>query len=347
LTTSAKRIVWIDIARGLGILLVVYSHALRGLLHSGILSENSLLAGSDYVVTTFRMPMFFFLAGLNVPRSLRKGPKIFAINKLWTLYYAYLLWSYLQGGIQYFFQAHLNSARNLDELIRIPWQPMGQFWFLYCLLFCHAAALLSKGRLKGLVPVSIVAFLLYGVTPLWFGYPFLNTEYMFIFYVAGIYLHRYDLSFPLRWKIFLPAVGGTAALFTVAVTWGRTASRDIPFSYQSLPACILGITIIFALSHLLSERTTLLRNIFSTLGKASMTIYVLHVITGSAARVVLKEMGVRNVTLLMIVVTVVGLYVPLLAQNIFARMHLLVALGLASPQIPKPKTSPIVAEELE
>jgi fucose 4-O-acetylase-like acetyltransferase len=347
LTTSAKRIVWIDIARGLGILLVVYSHALRGLLHSGILPETSLLASSDYVVTTFRMPMFFFLAGLNVPRSLRKGPKIFAINKLWTLYYAYLLWSYLQGGIQYFFQAHLNSPRNLDELIRIPWQPMGQFWFLYCLLFCHAAALLLKGRVQWLAPVAVVAFLLYGVTPLWLGYPFLNTEYMLGFYVAGIYMHRFDLSFPLKWIVFLPVVGLASALFAVAVFWGRTASKEIPFSYQSLPACILGITLVFALSHLLSERTTLLRSVFSTLGKASMTIYVLHVITGSAARVVLRELGVSNVSVLMMTVLVVGLYVPLLAQKIFTRLHLLVALGLAPPPAPKPKAIPVVAEELE
>ena len=48
---------------------------------------------------TFHMPLFFFLAGLNVPHSLRRGTGPFLSSKVWTLAYPYVLWSLIQGGV--------------------------------------------------------------------------------------------------------------------------------------------------------------------------------------------------------------------------------------------------------
>lgn len=65
------RIGWIDIAKGVGIILVVFGHVLVGMRAAGLGSENPWMINSQNIVYSFHMPLFFFLAGLNVDRSLQ------------------------------------------------------------------------------------------------------------------------------------------------------------------------------------------------------------------------------------------------------------------------------------
>ena len=69
---TSDRIAWIDAARGIGIVLVVIGHVEGGLIDAGIQSGAS-WAWPSYGLYTFHMPLFFFLAGLNVPGSLARA----------------------------------------------------------------------------------------------------------------------------------------------------------------------------------------------------------------------------------------------------------------------------------
>ena len=61
---------WVDIARGIGIILVVYGHALRG--HFPLPHRPSWASSQDAIIYSFHMPLFFVLAGLfSGPRSRR------------------------------------------------------------------------------------------------------------------------------------------------------------------------------------------------------------------------------------------------------------------------------------
>lgn len=55
---------WVDYAKGIGIILVVYGHVARGLFNSGISVPLNLYHLLDSIVNTFHMPLFFFLSGL-------------------------------------------------------------------------------------------------------------------------------------------------------------------------------------------------------------------------------------------------------------------------------------------
>jgi fucose 4-O-acetylase-like acetyltransferase len=55
---------WVDYAKGLGILLVVYGHVSRGVFNAGIKVDAELFKLVDSVIYSFHMPLFFFLSGL-------------------------------------------------------------------------------------------------------------------------------------------------------------------------------------------------------------------------------------------------------------------------------------------
>ena len=59
MTTQQPRIDFIDIAKGIAIILVVYGHCLRGLASANVVSTNSWLIITDYTIYTFHMPVFF------------------------------------------------------------------------------------------------------------------------------------------------------------------------------------------------------------------------------------------------------------------------------------------------
>lgn len=80
------RVAWVDIARGVGIVLVVAGHVERGLVAASV-ARGPLWPWWDYALYTFHMPLFFVLAGINVPRSLAKGRGSFLRGEPWTIAY--------------------------------------------------------------------------------------------------------------------------------------------------------------------------------------------------------------------------------------------------------------------
>jgi fucose 4-O-acetylase-like acetyltransferase len=140
---TSGRIDWVDHARGLAIALVVARHTV------------------DACVYAFRMPLFFFLAGLFIVRSAEKGAGRFLGDRLRTIAYPYLVWSVLQTLLQAAAAGHTNGTARLESLAWLAVRPPMQFWFLYA-LFLASLWFLAAHRLglrrAGLVVVAI-AFL--------------------------------------------------------------------------------------------------------------------------------------------------------------------------------------------
>ena len=101
-----QRTDWVDYGKGIGIILVVYAHLLSSGYNAQLnISEHFFLL-SDSIVYSFHMPLFFFLAGLFVEQSYSKrGATKFLVNKVKYIAYPYLIWSFLQAGIELFFSA--------------------------------------------------------------------------------------------------------------------------------------------------------------------------------------------------------------------------------------------------
>jgi fucose 4-O-acetylase-like acetyltransferase len=88
-----SRLPWVDTAKGLGIILVVFGHVLRGLLNNNIMTRTPIAQFVDAWIYTFHMPLFFFLSGLFLFRSTRKPWKEFTSDKIRTIAYPYFVWS--------------------------------------------------------------------------------------------------------------------------------------------------------------------------------------------------------------------------------------------------------------
>ncbi|SUY94743.1 acyltransferase [Klebsiella pneumoniae] len=90
---------WVDYAKGIGIILVVFGHVNRGLYSAGIQLSGSSYLLTDSIIYSFHMPLFFFLSGLVFLRNpwIKRGKTSFVISKIDTIVYPYVSWSLLQG----------------------------------------------------------------------------------------------------------------------------------------------------------------------------------------------------------------------------------------------------------
>src|SRR6059058_582095 len=95
----AARIQWVNVAKGLGIILMVFGHVGRGIVPpkeqaSGGAAHLYWLA--DEAIYAFHMPLFFFLSGLFVERGARRSAGVFFDSKVRTILYPYFLWATIQ-----------------------------------------------------------------------------------------------------------------------------------------------------------------------------------------------------------------------------------------------------------
>jgi fucose 4-O-acetylase-like acetyltransferase len=325
MSEPSKRVLWLDIARAIGISLVVYGHVLGGLANAGRINHSGLLFNSGYCIYTFHMPLFFLLAGINVDHSLLKGKRKFLEGKLWLIAYPYFLWSLLQGGIQIAFARYINTPPTVHILLQIPWKPLEQFWFLQALFICHLLAMIVSSRLRILVPVAVATYLHDTLYPNSFH---LSAEYMLPFYVLGIFLGRYGSGATIRARLLGPACAVAAVAYALSAFWGKSASGGDVHGLASLPACLAGIFLVIAVSQLIERLSARFAITLAGVGVASMTIYVMHVLTGSGTRVVLGRLGIGNVAAHLVLGTAAGVLVPYVAHKLLKEYNLLWPLGL-------------------
>ena len=318
-----RRLEWLDLARGFGVILVVLGHVLSGLMRAGQFPAGPLGEWTEYALYTFHMPLFFFLTGLNVPHSLQRGATSFLAAKTWTIAYPYVLWSLLQGGLIMAMGHDVNLPLSRADLAAIWYRPIGQFWFLYALMLCHLAVVLVPRR-RLLAGLSVLGLLVFCAGTMRTGVP--QTLHDLPFYVAGLYAHGLTRR-PIRsaaagWSVVVLLWCG----FALAVALGGPASRFDALGFASLPACGLGIAATLLTCRLLDGHLRWL----ATVGGLSMTIYVLHILAGSGIRMVMLRLHAPHNPWLFLGVGVgAGVTLPMLAHAVLARLRLLPALGLA------------------
>lgn len=125
------RVGWVDIFRGLAIVLVVFGHVGRGLDHRGLMHFEGTFI--DRWIYAFHMPAFFFAAGLFAARSLHRGRRAFAVEKSRTVLWPYFVWSMIYIVSLRFAGGVSNTAFDPMMFARLPYEPVGNYWFLYVL----------------------------------------------------------------------------------------------------------------------------------------------------------------------------------------------------------------------
>lgn len=285
-----QRLDWVDYARGVGIILVVFAHNLGGQRASGIPLPGP-LAGLVSYAYSFHMPLFFFLSGLFVMHSYRKGFAPFLQSKVRTILYPFVIWSLILGIIQRVLGAYVNHPLSSVRDLLFCWiRPIEQMWFLQALFIMFVFFALTQ--CVGLKPLP---FFLFSAGLTLFARPFVHDEtfnrglFHLIFFGAGIWMHGIVNT------CLLSAKRGTllaVSLVTLCV------QLFLLFGYLYLPPLLreseilyrlimafAGILSIAALSEVFSrsQRVQWLR----VVGEYSMPIFLMHTIFGSGTRIIL------------------------------------------------------------
>ena len=142
-----SRINSVDTVKGIAIVLMVFGHTVQGALHRQLWdSRPAMVRGlnfSEYFIYSFHMAAFFFVSGLFIAGSVaRRGALGFALEKIRTLLYPYILW-----GVAF---ALLNplTARFRMSAHAFSWRSFfwdlssgNSSWFLITLFVCQLLAL--------------------------------------------------------------------------------------------------------------------------------------------------------------------------------------------------------------
>lgn len=200
----SKRLSWIDYAKGLTIVLVVYHHSFVTLVHSGV-NVHPWLINANLLVYSFRMPMFFMLSGLFIVQSLRKrGVKNYIKYRFKYILYPYLIWAFIQATIGIFFEPYLHGSWTLHRYLVIFYEPnaTSQLWYLMTLFNTAILFVFLDAKLKLKIWHQLaLGIVLYLASPfLFFNSMIQDTTRFYVYLVFGSLISKFILdkkNFPL------------------------------------------------------------------------------------------------------------------------------------------------------
>lgn len=318
------RQVWIDKARGIGIILVVFGHAWRGIENSGLAIPAGLYEGVDRAIYAFHMPLFFLLSGMFLERiAARQDALHLVVDRLYRLVWPLYLWTWLFFGLKLLAGSHQNTPIDLAQFPVIPLPPLLHFWFLWALFLIHLAlglAAKAAGPLArfavfwiGLFGLALAAAvwvdLPWGLIP-WFGAALQSAPYV----AVGVLFARIG-RLPGR-----PGWGLLAlAVFIAAIAYLLTAETT---RIEDSLVTILAIVALALAIHVAERSSPAFRRAhwLAYLGRISMTIYLAHTIFSAAFRSLLLGIGIDQIWVLLAVEVAVGLAGPVLLDRIARRI---------------------------
>lgn len=309
-----------DIAKGVGIILVVIGHAWRGLENAALINDAWLFSLVDRLIYNFHMPLFFMLSGMIFQDwALRAAPKEAAISRVTRLLWPLFLWSYVFSATRLAAGDLANAKMSgIESLAFFPLPPRDHFWFLWA-LFLQQLAILAlirfvTGPLSGPTWAALAAVTVLGSSFTPVG---LNDWTFGALTYAGAFLTGLALG-QTRWR---PA-GPAAFLIAAAVFVGlQVYSFQVPDNL--LTRQLLGIALSLAALAMIYVVTTgsvtRTTRLLAFLGVSSMGIYLAHTIFSAGTRAVLGKIT-TDLSLHMILGTLAGIIGPLIIYVIIRRV---------------------------
>ena len=310
----------LDYARAIGIVLVVFGHALRGLMGAGYAPEDGWAITTDYLIYTFHMPLFLIISGsLFAPEKFAGLGGLLAKLSVLVVW-PYLLWSLVQGSVQALMAgsgAVNNDNASWTGLLQIGWMPIGQFWFLYALFVAQVLAFLAYRR----IPLWLAATMAFAV------FTYLGPResevailiaYGCFYFALGMLARKYDIiaRLPSSWSgaLTLLAVGMIVAV-------GCYLTKIPP--YMPIPAALMMSAAVISLCKAMGPVLEGSRAGWwiAIVGQCSMGIYVLHILAIGAVRLAMTQyLGITDTALLLVGLTVSATVVPVAVQLIALRL---------------------------
>ena len=330
---AAGRIAWLDYARGLAMILVVYGHCYRGLSAEGISSQHRVLAIIDYLIYTFHMPVFFIISGVLAGRAPFRGGAPFWLSKVEPILWPYVVWMSVQIAALIAFSNVTNEGAVPLGIWTYLYDPVSPFWFLYALfvscVFLAYAWRLGTPAMLGLAVAAFAAGRF--TTP---GGIITEGSWGLLYFAIGAMAS----DFVRRPRSIADAARAPVILLSAAGALGLgLAFRSAGISNElAVPSALLGCVAMFGLAERLARLAIVWRpiRIVAFIGQASLTVLVVHILGTAGTRIMLSHvLHVHSTVLALVLGTVVGVGGPLVLQLVCTRLGVLRLLGL--PRLPR------------
>lgn len=261
------RLLWMDVYRGLAVLLVVLLHAQVALVDSG-LTRSELVRDVNAAVGSFRMPGLLLVSGMLLTLSLRRPPRQYLAGKLRRIGWPWLLWT-----------AVMLTFFGWGSALEPTWWLNGAHtWFLSVVFVGYVLGLLLRK-----VPPFLIAAALFAVAirldpdaiggglhewalvaerMTWFG--------GFFFVGAGLG----------RWREDLPRIPWPVMVLPALVTWdwarqavvaGRYPSEE---SWTAVTMSVVGVVTVLWLLARIPDNPVM--RALAWVGRHSIVLFVVH-----------------------------------------------------------------------
>ncbi|RAJ06941.1 putative membrane protein YcfT [Chitinophaga skermanii] len=345
-----SRLPWVDYARGIAIILVLYRHIFEGFLRAIPGTDAyDYLEHANIIFYSFRMPLFFILSGVFIGRSLAKrSVGTIVKNKFNILLWPYLVWSVLQVTLQIALSKYVNADRTWHDYTYIALFPrrIDQFWYLYALFNVTVLYVLLRQKLKigyqlllGAAMYFTSSYLTRHQIDIGFVYDILHYYMFFAFgdLIADYMLNKEKYKLYGSWQVF----GVLLPIFIVGQYYflqENLMMKDYEFveAYQPILFIVIAVTgcaFMVNIAFMLQQYNVL--KALRVVGYHSMYIYVCHVLVASATRVLLVKAGMTYIPLMLAICLVTALIVPIIVYNIAMQIG---AWWLYSLERPEKKT---------
>lgn len=321
---ESNRLGWIDYAKGIAIILVVYRHVEFGLKNSGTPLSQWIVDLND-MLYSFRMPLFFLLSGLFFGKSIsRKGSKGFLLSRVNTLLYPYVLWALIQITLQISFSSVANAHRGPADYLNILVQPrnLDQLWYLFALfnvtlLYFLTSKLFGQKQL----PQVLLSVVLLALAPLVNQIStFYDIALHYVFFCIGNLTAAFFFSGKTQ-RMLSSGYGPLALLpvFVVCQFYFLHHQHMNLFLYALI--ALIGSLFVIMLSFQLMKYNVL--PVLRTFGHYSLYIYLLHVPIVSLIRFYLLETVMAGyVVILLLLLIFIAIFFSIIVYRLCMRLKL-------------------------
>lgn len=318
-TTADGRVDWVDVAKGVCILFVVMMHSTLGV--EAAVGETGWMGTIVTWAQPFRMPDFFFIAGLFLVRTIDAPWRKFLDRKVVHFAYFYVLWMVIQAVLK----GVGDPAAIPGHILTSLYQPFGTLWFIYMLPIFFLVV-----RFTRTVPVWLMLAVgaALEIAPISTGYLLIDEfASRFVYFYAGYALADYAFRMadeargnPLRGLLFLAgwAIVNTLAVFTQVELMGETYSiAQLPFLSLALGA--LGALAVITTAALITHSRV--GNVFSYMGARSIVIYLAFFFPMIVTREVALRLGlIPDTGIIALITTLVAVSTPLLGYWVVQKL---------------------------
>jgi len=328
----AARSIWVDYAKAIGIILVVFGHVEAGVVGMGLPDYTPRMHHYvDSFLYTFHMPLFFFLSGLFLESSLNKNGTVSLLaGKVDTLLYPYVLWSLLQGGLEVLVT---HGQTSVSEVVQL-WHPRAQLWFLPILFACFVlvapvVARPQRGWLLPLLGLFLLGWYLQKASGLPDKFPFEALAGNAVYFVCGVVFVRIRDRFMIHAAPIFIISGATFLFAQYAFHFELEWVYATPHRWAAFLLAIISVCCVVSGCILLSRHEI---RWLAFIGQRSLEIFLMHYIAATVARVLLSRLlPMESAVPYLLLITLVAVAGPLLAAVLIERFRL--GFMIAAPSV--------------